>query len=58
MEGDIRVSGDTILVTYYNAPDVERLREHFEHLPSRLDREGIDPRVPRLYGLEVDFRFR
>jgi hypothetical protein len=58
LEGDLRVRGDTIVVTYYNAPHVERLREHFEHLPARLEREGIDPRVPWLYGLKVDFRFR
>ena len=38
--------------------DVERLREHFEQLGSRLDGEGMVPRVPWEYGLKVDFRFR
>jgi hypothetical protein len=28
LEGDIRVRDDTIIVTYYNAPNVELLREH------------------------------
>lgn len=58
LEGDVRVSGNTIVVTYYNAPNVEQLREHFEHLPERLSAEHIDPRVPWLYGFELDFRFR
>ena len=58
LEGDVRVSGNTIVVTYYNAPNVERLREHYEHLPKRLSAEHIDPHVPWLYGFELDFRFR
>jgi hypothetical protein len=58
LEGDVRVSGNTIVVTYYNAPNVERLRDHYEHLPERLSAERIDPRVPWLYGFELDFRFR
>ena len=33
LEGDVRVDGDTIIVTYYNAPDAGRLREHYENLP-------------------------
>jgi len=58
LEGDIRVGDDTITVTYYNAPHAPRLRDSVEHLPSRLEREGIDPRIPWLYGLKLDFRFR
>lgn len=58
LEGDVRVSGNTIVVTYYNAPNVERLREHYEHLPERLSAEHIDPHIPWLYGFELDFRFR
>jgi hypothetical protein len=58
LEGDVRVTGNTIVVTYYNAPNVERLREHYEHLPERLSAEHIDPHVPWLYGFELDFRFR
>jgi hypothetical protein len=58
IEGDIRVSGATIVVTCYNAPNVEQLRGQYENLPSRLVAEGIDPRIPWLYGFQLDFRFR
>jgi hypothetical protein len=58
LEGDVRVQNNTIVVTYYNAPDVDRLREHYENLPAKLRSENIDPRVPWLYGFELDFRFR
>jgi len=58
IEGDIRVHGDTILVTYYNAPQADQLRRHYEDLPSRLESEGIDPRIPWLYDLKLDFQFK
>ena len=58
LEGDVRVDDNTILVTYYNAPDADKLREHYEDLPAKLRAEKIDPRVPWLYGFELDFRFR
>ena len=58
LEGDLRVEGNTILVTDDNAPDTERLRAHDEGLPAKLRGEKIDPRVPWLYGFELDFRFR
>jgi hypothetical protein len=58
LEGDVRVEGKTIIVTYYNAPDVNKLRVHYENLPAKLQAEKIDPRVPWLYGFELDFRFR
>jgi hypothetical protein len=58
LEGDVRVDGNTIIITYYNAPDPDKLREHYENLPAKLRAEGIDPRVPWLYGFELDFRFR
>ncbi len=57
LEGDVRVHEDTIVVTYYNAPNVERLRQHYERLPDRLEHENIDPRVPWLYGFKLDFKF-
>tara|TARA_B100000949_G_scaffold183829_1_gene165481 strand:+ start:912 stop:2213 length:1302 start_codon:yes stop_codon:yes gene_type:complete len=57
MEGDVRVSNDTILVTYYNAPNAEQLRDHYENLPEKLTRENIKPHVPWLYGYKLDFRF-
>jgi hypothetical protein len=58
LDGDIRVTGDTIVVTYYNAPNQELLREQYEDLPTRLQKEGVDPRIPWLYGFQLDFRFR
>jgi Transposase DDE domain len=58
IEGDIRVGEDTVVVTYYNAPELEHLRPHYEGLPQRLQAEGIDPRIPWLYNFKIDFRFR
>ena len=58
LEGDVRVEGNTISVTYYNVPDADKLRAHYEKLPAKLRAEKIDPRVPWLYGFELDFRFR
>jgi hypothetical protein len=58
LEGDIRVTDDTILVTYYNAPQAEHLRPHYENLPEKLAKENIRPQVPWLYNFKVDFRFR
>ena len=56
LEGDLRLHQDTILVTYDNAPHAEAWREHFENLPQRLQKEGVDPRVPWLYNFKIDFR--
>lgn len=58
LEGDVRVEDNTIVVTYYNAPNVERLREHYQGLPDRLKNENINPEIPWLYGFKLDFRFR
>ncbi len=58
LEGDIRVQNDTIVITLYNAPNVERLRKHYEGLPEILQGEGVDPHIPWLYGFKLDFRFR
>ena len=58
LDGDLRITDDTLLVTYYNAPNPEGLRAHYEHLPERLAAEGIDPRIPWLYGFKLDFRFK
>ncbi len=58
LEGDVRIQGESILVTYYNAPEADHLRQHYENLPAKLEAEGIDPRIPWLYGFTLDFRFR
>ncbi len=57
LEGDVRVEANRIIVTYYNAPETDKLREHYENLPAKLRADGIDPRIPWLYGFELDFRF-
>ena len=58
LDGDVRVAHNTIIVTYYNAPNVELLRTHYEHLPEKLRAEHVDPRIPWLYNFALDFRFR
>lgn len=58
LEGDLRVHGDTVLVTYYNAPNAQVWKKHFENLPQQLQAEGIDPRLPWLYNFKLDFRFK
>ena len=58
IDGDIRVKNDTIIVTYYNAPNESYFKEHYENLPDKLEAEGVDPRVPWLYNFKVDFRFK
>jgi hypothetical protein len=58
MEADIPVRDDTIVVTYYNAPMSDQLRAHYEGMPARLAAEDIDPHIPWLYDLKLDFRFR
>ena len=34
LEGDVRVNHDTIIVTYYNAPNADRLRRITKHYPN------------------------
>lgn len=58
LEGDVRIIKDRIVVTYYNAPNRERLETYYTDLPEKLAKEGVDPRVPWLYNYELDFRFR
>ena len=52
------VDGDRILVTYYNAPDADILRAHYENMPAKLRAENVDPRVPWLCGFQIDYCFR
>jgi len=58
LDGDVRVKKDTIIVTYYNAPNADRLRLHYEGFPEKLMKEGVAPGIPWLYGFKLDFRFR
>ena len=45
LDGDIHVNDNTIIVTYYNAPHAEFLRQHYEHLPEKLVREKISSQI-------------
>jgi hypothetical protein len=58
LEGDVRVTDDTIVVTYYNAPQAQRLQGHYQGLPDRLRAENVNPAIPWLYNYKLDFRFR
>lgn len=58
LEGDLRVEHDTIVVTYYNAPQAASWKQHFENLPKQLEQEKIDPRIPWLFNFKLDFRFK
>ena len=58
LDGDLRVDDDTLFVTFYNAPNTERLRQHYENLPAKLASQGVDPRIPWLFDFKLDFRFR
>ena len=58
LDGDVRVRENTIVVTYYNAPNVGLLRSHYENLPDKLAADHIDPGLPWLYNFKLDFRFR
>ncbi|MEE8301692.1 MAG: transposase [Candidatus Tectomicrobia bacterium] len=58
LQADVRVKNETILVTYYDAPNANQLREHYENLPDILAKDNVNPGVPWLYNYNLDFRFR
>lgn len=58
LEGDLRLHNDTIVLTYYNAPNADLLAKHYTQLPEKLQQHNIDPSVPWLYGYKLDFRFK
>jgi hypothetical protein len=58
LEGDIRVKSDSVVVTYYNAPNPDLMKKHYERMPERLSSEGINPMIPWLYNFKLDFRFK
>ncbi len=58
LEGDVRVEKQTIVVTLYNPPNAALLQSHYEHLPKKLAREGVNPQIPWLYNFKIDFRFK
>jgi hypothetical protein len=58
LEGDVRVTADTIQVTYYNASNAALVKSRYEGLPGKLRAQGINPEIPWLYGYKLDFCFR
>jgi len=40
IDGDLRVKDDTIIVTFYNAPEANTLKEHYIDLLQKLETEG------------------
>jgi len=58
MEGDIRVEGDTIIVTYYRDHQDLGLAQHYQNLPQILEKEGVNPKIPWLFDFKLDFRFK
>ena len=58
LDGDVRVKHDTIMVTYYNAPNSKLLKKHYEELPKKLEDEGVAAEIPWLYDFKIDFRFK
>jgi hypothetical protein len=39
-------------------PRQPALRAHYEHLPQKLQAEGVNPAIPWLYGFKLDFCFK
>jgi hypothetical protein len=58
LDGDIRVQRDTLVVTYYNAPNPDLMKKEYEHLSEKLSSEGIKSTIPWLYDFKLDFRFK
>jgi hypothetical protein len=58
MEGDVRVEGDTIIVTYYRDHEKLNLKQHYQNLPAILESEGVNPKIPWLFDFKLDFRFK
>ncbi|MQY78680.1 MAG: hypothetical protein GH151_05710 [Bacteroidetes bacterium] len=58
IDGDLKVKDDTIIVTLYNVPENLNLKRHYGNLPQKLEKEGVDPRIPWLFNFKVDFRFK
>lgn len=56
-DGDVRVKDDTIIVTFYHAPN--HINHHeYVNLPKRLEAENINPEIPWLFDFKLDFRFK
>jgi hypothetical protein len=58
IDGDLRVHGDTLIVTFYNAPQSSAWKRHFQDLPALLESEHVRPNIPWLFDFKLDFRFK
>lgn len=58
LDSDVRVEHDTIVVTFYNAPDAGSLAEHCAGFPNKLTAERADPHIPWLFNFKSGFRFK
>lgn len=58
MEGDIRVRGDSIIVTYYKDHEILGLREKYKNISRQLENENISPKIPWLFDYKLEFRFK
>jgi hypothetical protein len=56
--GDIRVQRDSIVVTYYKAPNPDLMNKQYEHMSEKLSSERINPMIPWLYNFKLDFPFK
>lgn len=58
MEGDVRVNGDTIIVTYYRDHEPLQLKKAYSNISTQLENEGICPKIPWLLDYKLDFQFK
>lgn len=58
MEGDIRVKDDKIIITYYKDHEPLGLRDSYSDISSRLEKEGVSPKIPWLFDYRLEFRFK
>ena len=54
IDGDLRVKNDAIIVTMYNVSEHLNLAQHYTSLPQRLEKGGVNPKIPWLFDLKVD----
>lgn len=58
MEGDVRVKDDRIIVTYYRDHEPLNLKNTYSEISTRLENEGICPKIPWLMDYKLEFRFK
>lgn len=58
LDGALKVKDDLIKITFYNVPPELGLKQFFSKMPAKMIRQGLDPRIPWLFGFKVDFDFK